>query len=132
MGSSQVECTVHSRCCVIGRTPVSFKLSFGQPEAAAELVRHYLPTEVVAHIDLTSLERRAGSFVDEELRGQQGDLLFRARLREGGEAQIYLLLEHKSYRDRLVAFQLLRYVSASGSATDGSAQGRTCGRSCPW
>ena len=86
-----------------------FKLSFGQPEAAAELVRHYLPTEVVAQIDLTSLERRAGSFVDEELRGQQGDLLFRARLREGGKAQIYLLLEHKSYRDRLVAFQLLRY-----------------------
>ena len=63
-----------------------FKLSFGQPEAAAELVRHYLPAEVVAHIDLASLERRAGSFADEELRGQQGDLLFRARLREGGEA----------------------------------------------
>ena len=86
-----------------------FKLSFGQPEAAAELVRHYLPAEVVAQFDLTSLERLAGSFVDDELRGQQGDLLFQARLREGGEAQIYLLLEHKSYRDRMVAFQLLRY-----------------------
>ena len=86
-----------------------FRLSFGQPEAAAELVRHYLPAEVVAQFDLTSLERRAGSFVDEELRDQQADLLFRTPLREGGEAHIYLLLEHKSSRDRLVAFQLLRY-----------------------
>ncbi len=86
-----------------------FKLSFGDPGAAAELLQHYLPAEVVAQIDTTSLVRQDGSFVDEDLRGQQGDLLFHARLREGGQARVYLLLEHKSYQDRQVAFQLLRY-----------------------
>ena len=86
-----------------------FKLSFGQPELAADLVAHYLPAEVVRAIDLGSLQPRTGSFVDDELRGHQGDLLFRARLADGGEGWVYLVFEHKSYPDPLVALQLLRY-----------------------
>lgn len=86
-----------------------FRLSFSQPELAADLVAHYLPPEVVATLDLTALIREDGSFIDAELRAQQGDLLFRAPLVTGGESHIYLLFEHKSYPDRLVSLQLLRY-----------------------
>lgn len=86
-----------------------FKLSFAQPELAADLVANYLPAEVVEALDLAGLVREDGSFVDDELRAQQGDLLFRAPLLAGGEAYIYLLFEHKSYPYRWVSFQLLRY-----------------------
>jgi predicted transposase/invertase (TIGR01784 family) len=52
-----------------------------------------------------------GSFVDKRLRQHFSDLLFRVGLRAGGEAFIYILLEHKSEPDALVARQLLRYLS---------------------
>jgi predicted transposase/invertase (TIGR01784 family) len=39
------------------------------------------------------------------------DLLYQVALRRGGSpAYIYVLFEHKSYPDRMVAFQLLRYM----------------------
>ncbi len=69
-----------------------FKSSLRRPEVAADLVAHYLPPDVVALLDLGSLELQEGSFIDDQLREQQSDLLFRARLLDGGETYIYLLL----------------------------------------
>jgi len=86
-----------------------FKSSLTQPGMAADFVRHYLPPEVAATLDLDSLTLLDGSFVDERLRGQQSDLLFSVKLRAGGEAVVYLLFEHKSAPDRLTPMQLLRY-----------------------
>lgn len=86
-----------------------FKDSFGRLEVAADLVARYLPSDVVAALDLGSLSLEAGSFVDERLRTRHSDLLFRVRLRAGGEAYLYLILEHKSTVDRLVPLQLLGY-----------------------
>jgi len=36
--------------------------------------------------------------------------VFTVDLKDGGEAFVYLLIEHKSYPDRLTALQVLRYV----------------------
>ena len=86
-----------------------FKSSLRRPEVAADLVAHYLPPDVVALLDLGSLELQEGSFIDDQLREQQSDLLFRARLLDGGETYIYLLFEHKSFVYHLSPFQVLRY-----------------------
>ena len=86
-----------------------FKSSLRRPEVAADLLAHYLPPEVVALLDLGSLELQDGSFIDDDLRDQQSDLLFRARLLAGGETYIYLVFEHKSSVFRLTPFQILRY-----------------------
>ncbi|HQZ72489.1 MAG TPA: Rpn family recombination-promoting nuclease/putative transposase [Anaerolineae bacterium] len=86
-----------------------FKSSLRRPEVAADLLAHYLPPEVVALLDLGSLELQEGSFIDDHLREQQSDLLFRARLLAGGETYIYLLFEHKSFVYHLTPFQVLRY-----------------------
>lgn len=86
-----------------------FKSSLRRPEVAADLLAHYLPPEVVALLDLGSLQLQEGSFIDVDLREQQSDLLFRARLLSGGDTYIFLLFEHKSFVYRLTAFQLLRY-----------------------
>ncbi len=86
-----------------------FKELFGQPDTAADFITNYLPAEVVALLDLTTLTPEKDSFIDEELREHFSDLLYRAQRRAGGELFIYLLFEHKSAPSDWVAFQLLRY-----------------------
>lgn len=70
-----------------------YKELFSQPDTVADFVRHYLPEHLVAAIDLASLEIVKESFVDEELRQYFSDVLFGVKLKRGGEAFIYILLE---------------------------------------
>jgi predicted transposase/invertase (TIGR01784 family) len=87
-----------------------FRETFSRVEIAHDFIENYLPAEVVAALDLDTLELQKGSFVDEELREHFSDLLYRVQQQNGDEANVYLLLEHKSSPDVLVAFQLLRYM----------------------
>jgi predicted transposase/invertase (TIGR01784 family) len=88
-----------------------FKELFSQLDTAVDFVRYYLPEHLIVAIDLTSLEIVKESFVDEELRQYFSDLLLRVKLKRGGEVFIYILLEHKSTPDDLVALQLLIYLA---------------------
>lgn len=87
-----------------------FKEVFSRPEVAQDFLRHYLPAAVVAHLEPASLELQKGSFVDPELQEYFSDLLYRVQLKDGESAYVYLLFEHKSYPEPLIAFQLLRYL----------------------
>ncbi len=87
-----------------------FKEVFSRKETASNLIERFLPAEVVRILDLSSLESSKGSFVDPELREHYSDLLYRVDIRGGGAAYVYVLFEHKSYPDRQVAFQVLRYM----------------------
>lgn len=65
-----------------------------------------------ACLDLESLELTGDSVVDSSLRRHVSDLVYRVDLlSDGGPAYLYLLFEHKSHPDVLVALQLLRYMS---------------------
>lgn len=87
-----------------------FRELMGQPELAADFLQHYLPPEIIARLDLTKLELTYDSFIDADLQEHLSDLLYRVGLQASDStALIYLLFEHKSYPDELVAFQLLRY-----------------------
>ena len=88
-----------------------FKELFSQLDTAADFVRHYLPEHLVAAIDLTTLEIVKESFIDEELRQYFSDLLLQVNLKRGGAVFIYILLEHKSAPDDLVALQLFTYLA---------------------
>lgn len=91
--------------------------TLGRPEVARGYFRHNLPEELLVRLDLATLERVQDSFIDPELHPSASDLLFTVDyLPEGGsEAEpekllLYLLIEHKSYPDRMTLFQLLRYI----------------------
>ena len=88
----------------------SFRKLFSDPELARPLFAHYLPQPVVEQLDLSVLKVEKKSFVDDELLTPRGDLLFRTRLRQGGDALIYVLVEHKSSPAKWVGLQLLKYV----------------------
>jgi predicted transposase/invertase (TIGR01784 family) len=87
-----------------------FRETFSRPEIAQDFLQTYLPTQVVQHLDLSSLALQKDSFIDEELREHFSDLLYHVRQQNGEEANVYLLLEHKSSPDVWVALQLLRYM----------------------
>ena len=94
-----------------------------RPDVAGDLLHTFLPAPVVHQLRLDSLELRPGSFVDETLRSSHSDLLFSVDLRDGEPGLVYTLIEHKSHPDRLVAFQLLRYmVRVLGKAPPGCAR----------
>ncbi len=87
-----------------------FKEVFSRREMARDFLKHYLPEEVAALLDLDTLTVARGSFVDEALRQHYSDVLYRVRLRDGNEGYVAVLFEHKSYADRWVALQVLRYM----------------------
>ena len=73
---------------------------------------NYLPDDVLRCVRLDTLRIEKDSFVDEHLREQFSDLLYRVDLNEGMDGLVYMLFEHKSYPDKFVAVQLLRYMGA--------------------
>ena len=86
-----------------------FRRIFGVPENAASQLRAVLPPGLAARLDLDRLAPVPGSFVDEALKWRYSDLLFTAPL-DGHDAFVYLLAEHQSSTDPLMAFRMLRYV----------------------
>jgi Putative transposase, YhgA-like len=87
-----------------------FRRVLGVPENMASQLRAVLPPNVATQLDLGRLARVPGSFVDEALKWRHSDLLFTAPL-EGRDALVYVLVEHQSSSDPLMAFRMLRYVT---------------------
>ncbi|MEO5328946.1 MAG: Rpn family recombination-promoting nuclease/putative transposase [Magnetococcus sp. THC-1_WYH] len=86
------------------------KVLLSDPERAAYLLRERLPVEISELLADELPELVAGSFVDQELQEYLTDRLFRVKTIYGQEVLLYALIDHKSYPDRLVAWQLLRYL----------------------
>jgi predicted transposase/invertase (TIGR01784 family) len=86
-----------------------FKATFSHPARAAAELRAILPAALSRQIDFSTLTLMPGSFVDRRLRGTHSDLLFRARI-SGQHALLYLLFEHQSEPDEIMALRMLGYV----------------------
>jgi len=81
-----------------------FQEIYSRKEEAQSFLEHYLPQEVVQHIDFGSLDICKDSFIAPELKAYFSDLLYTVRLC-GQPGYIYVLFEHKSYEDRLIHLQ---------------------------
>ena len=88
-----------------------FKELFSHLPTARDFIRFYLPEPLGAAIDLRTLTVVKESFIDEQLRNYFSDMLFHARRKQGGDVLIYILLEHKSLPDVMVALQLFLYLA---------------------
>lgn len=88
-----------------------FRALVSEPQRAAALLAGHLPADVAARLDPDiPPEHLEGTFIDDMGRKSQCDALFRIRLRGGGEARVFALLEHKSAVDPATPLQLVRYV----------------------
>ena len=87
-----------------------FKGLLDQPGTAGALLRERLPPEIASLLTDDPPELLGGEFIDEALRGSQSDRLFRAALKGGGDALLYVLIDHKSTTEPGIIQQLLGYM----------------------
>jgi predicted transposase/invertase (TIGR01784 family) len=80
------------------------------PANAASWLRAVLPSGLTARLDLARLAPVPASFIDESLKWRHSDLLFTAPL-DSRDAFVYVLVEHQSSGDPLMAYRMLRYVT---------------------
>ena len=86
-----------------------FRESMGNVTTAKDFLAHYLPKNILQIIDLNTLEPQKDSFINQELDEGFSDLLFKADI-SGKEGYLYFLFEHKSYPDKGISLQLLKYM----------------------
>ena len=86
-----------------------FKATFGKTDFAKDFLNNYLPKKLINYINIESLSPEPTTYLTKELQEQFTDLIYKAEI-AGEKAYITFLLEHKSYPDRMVIFQLLKYI----------------------
>ncbi len=75
----------------------------------ADLLRGFVREDWVEKLDFSTLEKVSGSYVSDDLRSRENDLIWRVRW--GSEwLYVYLLLEFQSSEDRYMAVRLITYV----------------------
>ena len=77
---------------------------------ARDFFEAHLSSTVQSRINLDTLLIEHTSFVDEQLKGRESDMLYRVQLLSGESAFLYLLVEHQSTSDPLIAFRLAYYI----------------------
>jgi predicted transposase/invertase (TIGR01784 family) len=82
---------------------------FATNEIAKNFFLEYLPSHITRDIDFSTLEISKDTFIDKKSYDIASDILYQVNLRNT-KAFIYLLIEHKSYKYHLIAFQLLKYM----------------------
>lgn len=86
-----------------------FKETMGDVATAKDFLIHYLPNHIMKIVDVNTLEPQKDSYINKELEESFSDLLFKVDINEK-EGYLYFLFEHKSYGDKGIAFQLLKYM----------------------
>jgi predicted transposase/invertase (TIGR01784 family) len=96
----------------------------GEPRVYRSLIREKLPEKVLRHLDLRTLKPIKTHFVDERLRHLYSDCLYTVRLREGGAAHVYVLVEHQSTSDYWMPFRIWQYIFAAWDDVKRQADGK--------
>lgn len=86
-----------------------FKETRGNVAIAKDFLTHYLPDNIINIVDVNTFEPQKDSYINKELEESFSDLLFKVDINEK-EGYLYFLFEHKSYEDKVIAFQLLKYM----------------------
>ena len=86
-----------------------YKLLFSHPEMVADLLRGFVREEWVLRLNFDSLERVGGSYIADDLREREDDMIWRIQF-EGEWLYVYLLIEFQSTIDRYMAVRILGYL----------------------
>jgi predicted transposase/invertase (TIGR01784 family) len=87
-----------------------FRRTFDSAEHARDLLRTFLPAELLEDLQLDTLRREKESFLSPADAESMLDLLYSAQCADGSKVVVYFLMEHKSWVDREIARKLLLYV----------------------
>ena len=88
-----------------------FKDTFVSVREVRALLTHFVNPEIYASLNLDTLHLENGSYIDKDLKQYFADIIYSCERADGKKVQITLLLEHKSYFDKGLPVQLLRYLT---------------------
>ena len=87
-----------------------YKLMFGDPVMARDLLRAFAPPEIAAALDFGTLKPLPTEFIDERTgRKRRGDSIWRIRKKDGSPCYVAILLEFQSRPDHYMAVRVWVY-----------------------
>lgn len=89
-----------------------FKQSLSDIAIAKDFLETHIPATILAKFNLDEIELCKESYVDEELKEQLTDVVYRASINSGGKGYIYTLLEHQSTAIPLMPLRIVKYQIA--------------------
>ncbi len=87
----------------------SYKNLFSHKELVRDLLTGFIHEEWIEEVDLATLEKVSSSFVSDDLRDREDDVIWRVRCK-GSWIYVYLLIEFQSSPDRFMAVRLMTYI----------------------
>ncbi|MCE8038906.1 Rpn family recombination-promoting nuclease/putative transposase [Halomonas sp. MCCC 1A11062] len=87
----------------------SYKLLFSHQRMVRDLLTGFVHEKWVEELDLDSLEKASGSYVTDELRDRESDIVWRVRWGDTW-LYVYLLIEFQSRVDRFMPVRIMSYV----------------------
>ena len=91
----------------------AYKHLFSHPQAVRDLLRGFVEEDWVALLDFDTLEKVAGSYITDDLRDREDDIIWRIRMKGAAADEwlyVYLLLEFQSSVDNFMAVRILTYI----------------------
>ncbi|WGO84693.1 Rpn family recombination-promoting nuclease/putative transposase [Arsenophonus apicola] len=89
-----------------------FKQFLSEKETAKDFFDIWLPDDIKAQCDLDTLRPESGSFIDENMKNYQSDILYSVKTKKGA-GYLYCVIEHQSTPDKLIGWRLMRYSLAA-------------------
>ncbi len=86
-----------------------FKQNLKNLAVAKDFLKAFLPPEISAKIDYSSIAIESDSFIDADLVKRYSDMIFRVKM-DDRLAYLYLLVEHQSSPDPNIVFRVIGYV----------------------
>ena len=87
----------------------AYKLLFSEPEIVKDLLQGFVHEDWVKELDFSTLEKVSGSYVSDDLRSREDDVIWRVKYRESW-IYVYLLIEFQSSIDKYMAVRLMTYM----------------------
>ena len=86
-----------------------YKLLFSHPEMVRDLLLSFVKEDWVSELDLSTLEKANSSFVSDDLREREGDVVWRVQW-AGKCLYVYILIEFQSRSDPFMAVRIMTYI----------------------
>jgi predicted transposase/invertase (TIGR01784 family) len=90
-----------------------FKAMLENVEYRRAFIKQFLPKEISDIIDIRSLKKSNGTFINDELISSYADFLMEATLKGNKKAIICFLIEHKSQPSSYASIQILYYLASA-------------------
>lgn len=86
-----------------------YKRLFSNPHIVEELMKYFVDVDFVKELDFSTLERQDKSFVNDEHKQSESDMIWKINFK-GKDVYIYLLIEFQSGVDKYMALRFGSYI----------------------